>query len=76
MYKIINSYFIKNVIILFVINNFSFNQEVSYIKIKYLKLCVFQDLFQLFKSLLINIYLNIIIKYLNQLFYYYFNIKK
>ena len=73
MYDIINSYFIKNVIILFVINNFSLNQKVSYIKLKYLKLYVFQDLFQLFKSLLINIHLNIIIKYLNQLFYYYFN---
>ena len=72
MYDIINSYFIKNVIILFVINNFSLNQKVSYIKLKYLKLCVFQDLFQLFKSLLIIIYLNIIIKILNQLFYYYF----
>ena len=43
MYDIINSYFIKNVIILFVINNFSSNQKVSYIKLKYLKLYVFQD---------------------------------
>ena len=66
MYDIINSYFIKNVIILFVFINFSLNQKVSYIQLKYLKLLVFQDLFQLFKSLLINIYLNIIIKYLNQ----------
>ena len=45
MYDIINSYFIKNVIILFVINNFSLNQKVSYIQLKYLKLGVFQDLF-------------------------------
>ena len=37
MYDIINSYFIKNVIILFVINNFSLNQKVSYIKLKYFK---------------------------------------
>ena len=45
MYDIINLYFIKNVIILFVINNFSLNQKVSYIQLKYLKLTVFQDLF-------------------------------
>ena len=45
MYNIINSYFMKNVIILFDINNFPLNQKVSYIKLKYLKLNVFQDLF-------------------------------
>ena len=45
MYNNIYSYFKKNVIILFVINNFSLNQKVSYIKLKYLKLRVFQDLF-------------------------------
>ena len=45
MYNNINSYFIKNVNILFVINNFSLNQKVSYIKLKYLKLAVFKDLF-------------------------------
>ena len=45
MYNNIYLYFIKNVIILFDINNFSLNQIVSYIKLKYLKLCVFQDLF-------------------------------
>ena len=45
MYNNIYLYFIKNVIILFDINNFSLNQIVSYIKLKYLKLRVFQDLF-------------------------------
>ena len=45
MYDIINLYFIKNVIILFVVDDFSLNQKVSYIKLKYLKLYVFQDLF-------------------------------
>ena len=38
MYNNIYLYFIKNVIILFDINNFSLNQIVSYIKLKYLKL--------------------------------------
>ena len=50
MYNIINSYFIKNVIILFVTNNFSLNQKVSYIKLKYLKLRVFPDLFNYLKG--------------------------
>ena len=45
MYNNIYLYFIKNVIILFDINNFPLNQKVSYIKLKYLKLWVFQDLF-------------------------------
>ena len=66
MYNIINPYFIMIVIILFIINNFSLNKKVSYIKLKYLKFKVFQDLFLLYKRVLINKHLNIIIKYLNQ----------
>ena len=49
MYNIIKSYFKKNVIILFVINNSSLNQKVSQIKLKHLKLHVFQDLFNYIK---------------------------
>ena len=45
MYNIFNSYFMKNVVILFVVNYFSLNQKVSYIKLKYIKLYVFKDLF-------------------------------